>query len=349
MGRGLRGLLAGWLAAGGGRLRGDWRPKVSDPPAWGRGHRRSAPAPTLPTPRSSAQYPGAGRSRGRGCRADPAAAPGTPQLKRARLGDLARARARSAVLSFRRTDRPTDAPAHADAQSSARPPSHTRARRHIQGHTQTHAPSRALSLPAPSCPPARPPAGAWSPLWPVSAAPPSAPLCVKPEGRGCGVPPGASEKLRSRAALKTRARATAPATPPMGLPAPPGLGEGFPSAEEGVGPGRERQPLPTKLLRGWGGMKTGVQVPASTNQAGARLLVASSLQSLNLRKEAGIACGLLVSKPRVPACPRLHLPQPFSLNQPCPTHSQNKNPARTPPPAYCIFLDEAQAPAKPRD
>ena len=258
------------------------------PPHSGSGRRRSSPPPPARQPRgpcaipgeSAQARPGAGRSRGRGCRADLAAAPETPQLKRIWRGGRARERARSAGRSAGQTDRRTDAPAHADAQSSARFPSHTHTHTHTHADTHRDTHTRALTS---SRQPARQLAGARSPLWPVSAAPPSAPLCGKPEAEGAG-------SLSGRPATETSSRppgGEADARPrhaPMGLPAPPDWGRGPPRL---WGAGSEQQPLPTKLVRGSreGGERAGwrSRVRASAAVAGARLLAASPLRGLKLR------------------------------------------------------------------
>lgn len=162
-----------------------------------------------------------------GCRTHPAAAPTTPQLRRIWLGGPAKERARSAGQSAGRTDRRTDAPAHADAQSSARPPSLTLTHTHSRPHRDTR--TLARSHP-PASLPARPsPApGSRSPLWPVSVASPSVPLCGEPEGERRRVLPKAALQLRPPPAPQGREAGSRPRHAPMGLLAPLGWGRGPP-------------------------------------------------------------------------------------------------------------------------
>lgn len=153
---------------GRGRLRSGQGLRVRDPAPLGPCALPELPRPAR-QPRGPCAIPGERRqaARGRGgagaggCRADPEAAPATPQPKRIRWGGRARERARSAGRSAGRTDRRTDAPAHADAQSSARPPSHihthTRADTHRNTRRHTHTRARTSSR-QPACPPARSPA-----------------------------------------------------------------------------------------------------------------------------------------------------------------------------------------------
>ncbi|CAI9166773.1 unnamed protein product [Rangifer tarandus platyrhynchus] len=202
------------------------------PPDSGPGRRRSSPPPRPPAPRAlrnsrgAAQArPGAGRSRGRGCRATrrlrPRLCSRSPFGEAARRGSAHGARDRA---QGRRTHGQTDAPAHADAQSSARSPSHTHIHTLALTHTGTHAHSRAHILP-PACPPAR--------------------RRPEPSGRE-------ARQLRSPPDPRAEKPAPAPATPPWGSRRPR-TGGGVLHAREGTrcwGEEREQQPLPTKLVRG---------------------------------------------------------------------------------------------------
>lgn len=169
-----------------------------------------------------------------GCRTHPAAAPTTPQLRRIWLGGPAKERARSAGQSAGRTDRRTDAPAHADAQSSARPPSLTLTHTHSRTHRDTR--TLARSHP-PASLPARPsPApGSRSPLWPVSVASPSVPLCGEPEGERRRVLPKAALQLRPPSSPPGPGSWLPPPPRPHGAPCTPGLGEGSPTQGRGLG------------------------------------------------------------------------------------------------------------------
>lgn len=156
-----------------------WNPmlRVCGPPPRALGD-AGAPHPHPAKPASPAQFPGSGASPSGGGAEPGLGVPNRPgscardSVVQAHLvGRLGREQARRAGLRAPRTDRQTDAPAYADAPSSARPLSHT------DRDTRRHAHSRAHILP-----PACLSAGAWSPLWPVSAAP----LCEKPGGIDTG-------------------------------------------------------------------------------------------------------------------------------------------------------------------
>lgn len=80
-------------------------------------------------------------------------------------------------------------------RTDGRPPPHTQTHRARRGprHTHTHSRTHRHTHPrarTSSRRPACPPAGARSPLWPVSAAPPWAPLCGSREAEGAGSLPG---------------------------------------------------------------------------------------------------------------------------------------------------------------
>lgn len=268
-------------------------------PHSGPGRCRSSRAPPA-SPAGPAQFPGSG-ARPPGGGAEPG--PGVPS----RPGGCARDSAAQAHLVERpgegaRTERGTER--RADGPTDGRTPPHTQTHRARRGprHTQTHTHTRAdthrntrrhthTRARTSSRQPARPPArrrpepalagkcgasvgafvwgaGRWKARGP-SRGGPATETAANPQGREAGA--------RHRHA-------------PMGLPAPPDWGRG-PCAEEGARrrvPGREQQPLPTKLVHGSGeGWRRRSRVRASATEAGARLLAASPLRGLKLRREAG--------------------------------------------------------------
>lgn len=241
-------------------------------------------------------------------------------------GGPAEERARRAGRSAGRTEGRTDAPAHADAHSSARLPSHTRT--HIHTRADTYRDTRRYTHPrarTSSCPPARPPyvrplARARSPLWPVSVAFPSAPLCGEPGGGGRAVLPGAASPLTPPPAPRVPKLAPAPATPPRGSQRPrTGGGVGSPPRGGGraLGSREGAATIPhgaRTQFRGRTGM--GVRVRASPAEASARLWAASPLQVCSSRGRLDVAASLFACKLRLPrlasrpGTPQLNPPTP---------------------------------------
>ena len=160
--------------------------------------------------------------------------------------------------------------------------SHTRADTHRD--TRTHARAH-----PPASQPARTPApGA---LWPVSAAPQSAPLCGELGGGGRRVPPREARQQISSRPPGGEAGAR-PRHAPMGLPTPPDWGKGPPSlgGDPALGRGEGAAATPhearARFPRGEGS-RWRSRVRASAAVAGARLLAALPLQGPKLRGEVG--------------------------------------------------------------
>lgn len=230
-------------------------------------------------------------------------------------GGPAEERARRAGRSAGRTEGRPDAPAHADAHSSARLPSHTRT--HIHTRADTYRDTRRYTHPRARTS-ARPLAGAWSPLWPVSVAFPSAPLCGEPEGGGRAVPPGAASPLTPPPAPRGPKLAPAPATPPRGSRRPrTGVGSPPRGGGRALGSRKGAATIPRGARTQFhGGIGIGVRVRASAAEASARLWAASPLQVCSSRGRLDVAASLFAWKPRLPRLasrprtPQLHPPTP---------------------------------------